>query len=141
MRFQRPEGFTLIESVAALAVAGIALLALLQLQLLSMHTADKARVMTQAVLLAQEKMTEVLSSGYPSLGVQSGMVETEGEVLTWRTEVTDTRLPAACRPAGRGARAGDRLRTLSVEVSWPRGAGDKHIRMTTCVAENLIRET
>ena len=137
MRLQRPNGFTLIESVAALAVASIALLALLQLQLLSMRTADKAQVMTQAVLLAQAKMAEALSSGYPSVGVKSGMVETEGEMLTWRTEVTDTRLPAVCRPIG----SRDRLRTLSVEVSWQRGAGDKHIRMTTYVAENLIRDT
>ncbi len=137
MRLPRPNGFTLIESVAALAVASIALLALLQLQLLSMRVADKAQVMTQATLLAQEKMAEAISSGYPSVGVKSGTVETEGELLTWRTEVTDARLPAVCRPAG----SRDRLRTLSVEVSWQRGAGDKHIRMTTCVAENLIRGT
>jgi hypothetical protein len=126
-----------MESVAALAVAATALLALLQLQLLSMRTADKAQVMTQAVLLAQEKMAEALSRGYPSLGVKSGRVETEGELLTWRTEVTDARLPAVCRPVG----SRDRLRTLSVDVSWQKGAGDKHIRMTTCVAENLVRDT
>ena len=137
MGLQKANGFTLIESVTALAVASIALLALLQLQLLSMRTADKAQVMTQAVLLAQEKMAEALSSGYPAVGVKSGMVETDGEVLTWRTEVTDARLPAGCRPAG----SRDRLRTLSVEVSWQKGAGDKHLRMTTCVAENLIRDT
>ncbi len=137
MRLPKPNGFTLIESVAALAVASIALLALLQLQLLSMRVADKAQVMTQATLLAQEKMAEAISSGYPSVGVKSGTMETEGELLTWRTEVTDARLPAVCRPAG----GRDRLRTVSVEVSWQRGAGDKHIRMTTCVAENLIRGT
>ncbi len=137
MRPPRLNGFTLVESMAALAVASIALLALLQLQLLSMRVADKAQVMTQATLLAQEKLAEAISSGYPSVGVTSGTMETEGELLTWRTEVTDARLPAVCRPA----RTGDRLRTLSVEVSWQRGAGDKHIRMTTCVAENLIRGT
>ncbi len=129
-------GFTLVESVAALAVASIALLGLLQLQLLSMRTADKAQVMTQAVLLAQEKMAEALSSGYPCVGVTSGIVETESGLLAWRTEVTDARLPAVCRPAGRR----DRLRTLSVEVSWQRGAGDRHLRMTTYVAENRTRE-
>ncbi len=137
MRLPRPNGFTLIESVAALAVASIALLALLQLQLLSMRTADKAQVVTQATLLAQEKLAEAISNGYPSVGVQSGTMETRGELLTWRTEVTDARLPAACRPVG----SRDRLRTVSVEVSWQRGAGDKQIRMTTCVAENLIRGT
>ncbi len=137
MRPPRLNGFTLVESVTALAVVSIALLALLQLQLLSMRTADKAQVVAQATLLAQEKMAEAISSGYPSVGVKSGTMETEGELLTWRTEVTDARLPAVCRPVG----SRDRLRTLSVEVSWQRGAGDRHIRMTTCVAENLIRGT
>jgi len=131
-----PQGFTLIEAMAALAVAGIALLALLQLQLISIRTADKAQVMTRAVLLAQTKMAEALSSGYPQIGVQSDTVETEGDQLTWRVEVTDARLPLSYRPPdGR-----DRARKLSVDVTWQKGPGEKHIGLTTYVAENTIRE-
>jgi hypothetical protein len=80
-------------------------------------------------------MAEALSSGHLR-GSQVGDGETEGELLR-RTEVTDTHLPTVCRPVG----SRDRLRTLSVEVSWQRGAGDKQIRMTTCMTENLIRDT
>lgn len=129
-------GFTLIEAMAALTVAGIALLALLQLQLVSMRTADKAQVMTRAVLLAQAKMAEALSSGYPQVGVQSDTVAADGDQLTWRVEVTDTPLPLSYRPPdGR-----DRARKVSVEVTWQNGPGEKHIGLTTYVAENTIRE-
>jgi type II secretion system protein I len=131
-----PRGFTLLEALAALAVSSIALLALLQLQLVSIRTADKAEVMIQAVLLAQAKMTEVLSSGYPQLGVNSDVVEAQGHQLTWRVEVTDASLPLRCRPPnGR-----DRARKLSVDVTWQKGPGEKHIGLTTYVAENTIRE-
>jgi type II secretion system protein I len=130
------KGFTLIEAMAALAVAAIALLALLQLQLISMRTADKAQVMTRAVLLAQAKMAEALSAGYPQVGVRSDTVEAEGDQLTWRVEVTDAHLPLSYRPAG----GRDRARKLSVEVIWQNGPGEKHVGLTTYVAENTIRE-
>ena len=131
-----PRGFTLLEAVAALAVASIALLALLQLQLVSIRTADKAEVMTRAVLLAQAKMAEALSSGYPQIGVRSDTIEAQGDQLTWRVEVTDAHLPLSYRPPdGR-----DRARKLSVDVTWQKGPGEKHIGLTTYVAENTIRE-
>jgi Tfp pilus assembly protein PilV len=122
--------------MAALAVASIALVGLLQLQLVSIRTADKAEVMTQAVLLAQAKMAEALSSGYPRVGVSSDTVEAQGDQLTWRVEVTDASLPLSHRtPNSR-----DRARKLSVEVTWQKGPGEKHIGLTTYVAENTIRE-
>jgi type II secretion system protein I len=131
-----PRGFTLLEALAALAVASIALLALLQLQLVSIRTADKAEMTIQALLLAQAKMAETLSSGYPQTGISSDIVEAHGDQLTWRVEVTDARLPLSCRPPnGR-----DRARKLSVEVTWQKGPGEKHIGLTTYVAENTIRE-
>ena len=136
MRAPKSNGFTLIEAMAALAVAAISLLALLQLQLISMRTADKAQVMTRAVLLAQAKMAETLSSGYPQVGVQSDTVETEGDQLTWRVEVTDAHLPLSYRPPN----SRDRARKLSVDVTWQKGPGEKHIGLTTYVAENTIRE-
>ena len=95
-----------MEAVAALAIASIALLGLLQLQLVGIRTADQAQGMTQAVLLAQEKMAEAVSAGYPPVGVRSGMVEAEGDQLTWRIEVTDARapLPVTASEARQGQR-------------------------------------
>jgi type II secretion system protein I len=144
----KTKGFTLIEVVAALAIAAIALLALLQFQLVSIRTADKAQVMTRAVFLAQEKMAEALSGGYPQVGVQSGIVDIEGSGLTWQMEVTDVPLPQlrgdSFQPLGSKAqmtslRARDRMRRLSVDVAWQTGPGDKHIRLTTYVAQDGIR--
>jgi general secretion pathway protein I len=132
---QEPDGFTLLESIVALAVASIALLALLQLQLLSIRAAGKAEVTSRAVLLAREKLAEVLSTGYPPVGVQSGIMETDGGPFTWRIEVTEARSPLSYRRTT----SYDRLRRISVEVTGPPGPGDRQISMTTYVAENTIR--
>jgi type II secretion system protein I len=137
VRRPRSNGFTLIESVAALAVAAIALVALLQLHLVSMRAADKAQVLTQAVLLAQEKMTETLSGGYPSLGVRSGLAQAEGTEFSWQIEVTEARLPVPRRTAA----PADRLRQLSVQVTWPQGPGQRCITLTTYAAENSARDS
>jgi general secretion pathway protein I len=136
MQSRKPAGFTLIEVVAALAIISIALLALLRLHLLSIRAADKAQVLSQAVFLAQEKIAETLSGGYPPVGTQSGIVETDGPQLTWRTEVTDAR-PASSHASDLKL---NRLRRLSVDVAWPEGAGQDHIQMTTYVADRTIHE-
>jgi general secretion pathway protein I len=139
------KGFTLLESVIALAVASIALLALLQLQLVGMNTADKAQGMTQAVLLAQEKMAEALSAGYPPIGTKSGTVEADGDQFTWQLEVTDARLPEpvmadAARQSYLPSSDRNRLRKLSVDVTWQKGPGQKHVGLTTYVAQDKIRD-
>jgi len=145
MRAPKPRAFTLIESVVALAVASIALLALLRLQLVGMSTADKAQGMTQAVLLAQGKMAEALRADYPPVGATSGMVAANGDQFTWQVEVTDARLPQAVAADGAthsylpsSGRTG--LRRLAVEVTWQKGPGDKHVNLTTYLAENGLRE-
>jgi type II secretion system protein I len=140
-----PKGFTLIESVAALAVASIALLALLQLQLVSMRAADQAAGLTRATLLAQEKMAETLSGNDPPIGIQSGTVERAGDQLTWQLEVTAARPPqpvaADMTRQSHLPSSGRRgLRKLSVDVTWQKGPGDKHIHLTTYLAETGSRE-
>lgn len=134
MRSIDPKGFTLIEVVAALAIVSIALLALLKLHLVSINTSDQAQTLTQAVLLAQGKMGETLCAGYPPVGVKSGVQQTEGLPLTWRTEVAEVR---GSQAGIKGFNPGG-LRRLSVEVAWPRGRGEKSIRLTTYVAESQI---
>ncbi len=133
MRSKRPEGFTLIEVVAALAVVSIALLGLLRLHLISIRTAEGTQVLGQAVLLAQEKMTEALCGGFPQVGTQSGTAEADGSRFTWRTDVTDT------RPSSQQLDLHiTGLRRLSVDVAWQKGSGEKHIQMTTYVADSSI---
>ncbi len=135
MRFGRSQGFTLIEVVAALAIVSIALLGLLRLHLISISTADRAQTVAQAVWLAQERMAEVLCCGYPPVGTQSGVAAAEGSQFTWRTEVTEA-------PSGleQSSLTLSGLRKLSVDVAWQKGAGEKHIRMITYVAQSSIHE-
>jgi general secretion pathway protein I len=135
MRFKRPNGFTLIEVVVALAIVSIALLALLRLHLISIRTAENAQVLGQAVLLAQERMTEAMCGGCPQVGTQSGTAQADGSHFTWRTDVTDA------RPSSQQLDLNfTGLRRLSVDVAWQKGSGEKHIQMTTYVADSSIHE-
>jgi len=137
MRQERARAFTLIEAVAALAIAATALLALLQLHLISLRTADKAQATTQAVFLAQEKMAEILSAGFPQIGTKAGVVEIDGARLSWRTEVTESRALPVKSKAGTAV---PRLRKLSVEVACGDGPREGQVRLTSYMAENKIRE-
>jgi type II secretion system protein I len=140
-----PKGFTLIESVAALAVASIALLALLQLQLVSMRAADQAAGLTRATLLAQEKTAELLSGKFPPVETKSGILEANGDRFAWQMDVTDARLPqpvitGPAQPLYRPPTDPTRLRQLRVDVNWEKGPGSRHVSFTTLMAENAVRE-
>ncbi len=135
MKPRTNRAFTLIETVAALAIVSIALLGLLQFHLITIRMADKAQETTQAVFLAQEKMAETLGVGFPSVGTQSGIVENDGQRFTWRTEVTDASGPQRQL----GVRL-DRMRKLSVMVACGDNPNDRQVQLTTYVAERKIRE-
>jgi type II secretion system protein I len=135
MRRQKLQAFTLIETVTALAIVSIALLGLLQLHLISMRTADKAQAKTRAVFLAQEKMAELLSGGFPATGTKSGTVENDGLRLTWRTEVANT-----STSRGQLDLRLNHVRKLSVEVGCGDDPDQRQVRLTTYAAERKIRE-
>lgn len=125
-------GFTLIEVIAALAIVSIGLLGLLRLHLMNLRTAGMAETTTLALFLAQEKMAEATSAGWPAFGAGSGTVQANGSEFNWRTEVTN--LDAL---ASHGI-ARNALRQLNVDVTWRQGAGAKNLRMTTYVADTRI---
>lgn len=68
-------GFTLLEVMAALAIAGLGILMALQLFSGGLTSAKAARDYTTAVLHAEDKMNEtfLLSDGAPEEGVRSGV--------------------------------------------------------------------
>jgi prepilin-type N-terminal cleavage/methylation domain-containing protein len=142
MRRQRTNAFTLIESLVALAVAALGLVALLELQLVSINTADKAQGLHQAVLLAQGKIAEALSSGHAEIGLTAGLVPAQGDQFAWQMDVEEARLPQSV-VAGRSSYGlslnPGSLRQLTVEVSWLKGPGAKHVSLTTYLAENATR--
>ena len=127
---RRPRAFTLIEVMAALAIASIGLLGLLRLHLIGLATTQAAATQTAAVFLAQEKNAEAGAAGFPQLGSHSGSAERSGVLLEWTTSVTEARPQVAAGQTLSG------LREIRTTVSWPQGSGRKDIQMTTYAAES-----
>ena len=95
---------------------------------------DKAEANSQAVMVAQEKLAEILAVGYPKLGTNAGTVEENNRRLDWRTEVTDLQLPRwdAAGIAG--------LRRVLVEVAWKQSGGQERLEMSTYIADRKLNE-
>jgi prepilin-type N-terminal cleavage/methylation domain-containing protein len=133
MEQTQTRAFTFVEVIVALAIISISLLALLRLHIISIGMADTAEITSQAVFLANEKIAETLASGYPKEGTNSGTVEKNALCLDWKTEVTDLRLSQLDK-----ARIGG-LRKISVVVNWKQGLGNKHLQMSTYVADRELK--
>jgi general secretion pathway protein I len=90
-------GFSLLEVMIALAIAGIALVSLLSLANRSLAVHDRLQKITQATLLAQHQMavTEVdAQSGLRDFTTEQGTFEEPFELYRWRLEYTETPLPS-----------------------------------------------
>jgi type II secretion system protein I len=129
----RLSAFTFVEVLVALAIVSISLLALLKLHVISIRLADAAEITSQAALLADEKIAEVLAPGYPQLGSNAGIVERNNRRFEWQTEVTDLRLPQLDEVSIGG------LRKIAVDVGWKNGSGKKHLEMSTYVADRKLK--
>jgi prepilin-type N-terminal cleavage/methylation domain-containing protein len=132
-RESRTHGFTFVEVVIALAIVSISLLALIKLHLVSIRLTETARITSKAIFLADQKIAETLALGYPKEGANCGTVEENTLCLHWQTEVTPLQLPQLAQAGIAG------LREISVDVSWEQGAGQKHIRMSTYVADRKLQ--
>jgi type II secretion system protein I len=128
----RTRAFTFVEVIIALAIISVSLLVLLRLHITSVNMVQRAQAISQAVFLADEKIAEMLATGFPGEGTDSGTVEKDGLALSWRTEVAD--LPSAQLDA----QDVSGLRKVVVDVSWKQGVGRKHMQMSTYVADRKL---
>ena len=90
-------GFTLLEVVVALAIVSAALVSLLSLGNRSVAVHNRLQHLTQATLLAQQKMaeTEVSSrQGRLERTVQTGVFAAPHADYRWRLEFSATPLPS-----------------------------------------------
>jgi len=129
----RPDcAFSLAEVIVTLAIASIALLGLLRLQLTSMAASEKANALTQAMLLAQSKIAETETSSLPSLGTSYGTVRAGNLRLQWQRSVTQSGLSSLEQAVNSG------LHRVAVDVSWQHGLGKKNVKMVTYVADRAL---
>jgi len=83
-------GFTLLEIMVALAIIGVAFVALLGLRNRDIVLHERGRTMIEATALAQQRMGEVLVGSYPDVGTSEGRFEDEQSRFAWRQEVQQT---------------------------------------------------
>ena len=126
---ERRTGFTLLEVVAALGIAAIALVGLLRLHLLSLAAADKADAMAQALSLAQSKVAELEAAGSLQPGTQTGSEPRNRTAFHWQVEVSDWPL-AQSLPGAPGL-----VRKVVVTVQWDHGLGRRNVVLSTLMGD------
>ncbi len=89
------QGFTLLESLVALAILAIALAAALRAASASTAHADDMRTRLLADWVAQNRYALHVANGdYPGVGIQDGEDTQAGMRLLWHEEVSSTPNPA-----------------------------------------------
>jgi general secretion pathway protein I len=115
-------GFSLLETMIALAIIGIALVTLLGLGNRSINISGRLQKITQATLLAQEKMTEIeltAQAGDLDLQNEEGGFDAPFEIFSWRTDFEETPLAA--------------VRMVTVTVLWGDESKNELVELTSFV--------
>lgn len=92
-----PKGFTLLEVMVALAIVSVALVSLLSLGNRSIAVQTRVQRLTQATLLAQQKMAQTEVEGRRGAlerTTQQGSFPVPHAEYRWRLEFAETPLPA-----------------------------------------------
>lgn len=104
-RFNSETGTSLLEVLVAVAIASIALVSFITLVVNALDIEDNARKITEASLIADDKIKEIERGPFPETGKTEGLVdENETNGFSYQTEITDTSLAD--------------IRQVNVEVSW-----------------------
>ena len=121
--------FTLIEVLIALAITLVGLIPLLHLLTTSILMTDSAWNLSQATLIGNARLAEVISQNDLKIGTDKGSVESrEKEIFfDWQSQVTEADIEELqeINPTG--------LLKVTVTVMWPEGQSQKEISLTTYV--------
>ncbi len=112
-------GFTLIEIMVALAVLAISLTVLLGLRNRDIALSAYANHMTEATLLARQRISEITFAGFPDLGESEGDFGEDRPGYRWKEAVKQTPY--------------DVVRELNLEVLWKEGGRDEKVQFTTFI--------
>ncbi|BCR05985.1 hypothetical protein DESUT3_30540 [Desulfuromonas versatilis] len=114
------KGFTLLEVMIALAIAGIALITLLSLGNRSLGTHTRLQKITQATLLAQERMTEIEASAEArtlNYADDAEPFEDPFGEFRWSVHFEDTPIPS--------------VRMVTVKVLWGEEAKNELVELSS----------
>jgi prepilin-type N-terminal cleavage/methylation domain-containing protein len=129
LSLRKIRAFTLIEVLIALAITLIGLVPLLHLLTTSILMTDSAWNLSQATLIGNARLAEVISQNDLKIGTDKGSVESREKeiVFDWQSEVTQADIEELQEiyPTD--------LRKVTVIVMWPEGQNKKKISLTTYV--------
>jgi len=114
------EGFTLLEVMIALAVMATALVALMGLSTGAVTTHERLQRITQATLLAQQKMSEASALAGQRQN-EKGAFEDPFEAYRWRIRYSDPPVPVAG------------VQMVQVSVLWGEEAKNESVELTSFV--------
>ena len=120
-------GFTLVEILATLTLAGIVLPTVVQGILLCMAMAAHAGDQARAASLAQSKLAEIITNDELYEAEMEGDFGEDLPRFTWAAEVNDWE-------------ADDRLSQVDVSVMWTRRSRDYDVKLSTLVYIGQPRE-
>jgi len=121
-RPRNPSGFTLLEVIVALAIAGLALVAMFQAAGVGLYSADAAGRVEEAIGRAQSHLAAFGRVGAIVAGEQEG---DDGGGYHWRLSAT----PLAVQPSSIAGRAdlATTLFDIEVTISWRAGGRERSV--------------
>lgn len=114
-------GFTLLEVMVALALIGIALVAILRSLAMSVDVSNESKNISIATLLAKGKMAELESLGFPDVEEASGDFGEESPGFRWERSVSETGV--------------EDLRKIVVRIIWQGNGNDKKVELVTLISK------
>lgn len=131
-RRERPEGFTLLEVVAAMAILVVFLVPMLAAVSAGLKNIEAIRRRSLALRLAQEKMAELESMPIPDAeGTDDGDFGRDYPDYTWRTEVIKTPDLQLLEATVASLQAME----VHVTVFWEEAGTEKSLRLNTILLE------
>jgi len=128
------KAFTLLEVLIALSVTAIGLIPLLHLLVTSISVMDSAGCLSQASLIGNAKLAEVVGMGRPHVGTDSGTINYEGSdvIFKWQVIVADAHIREF-----EGIDLSD-LRKVNIDVIWNERQRQKQTSLSTYVTTNQM---
>jgi len=155
--FVKPKAFTFIEVMVALTVVALALSALIRMQLISINLTERTEMTTQAVLLAEEKMAELMTGSLSSHGTTKGTVNRNGRDFFWQSKIQNlhsnlqiTLQPNITQVAGSTTKSKPDntslnfhdlapLRRVEISVQWLDSRTKKQVQLTSYLNKGSVQ--